>query len=329
MIFKNIEFHNVAEIQQCDKGYKMSRLPSSVRKQLQEAVKERVSYFSTGVELRFKIIEGDVTLTLRSEQGEEAYTAFILYGSFQGGWKYSSKTIFQQETRITIPAPGDLNVLQEITKERKLGFNPEVVRVILPYGICYFVDVEGNIEPPSKEDMPKKTYLAYGSSITHGSLSLAAPYTYPFRISQMMKCDYINLGFAGSALMEQVMAEYIISRKDWDFASLEIGINMIGDSYSVEEFEMRVRNFLSIMSRETRPVFLTSIFGFIGPAQEKAAKYREIVKKYANRQFIFSDGLELLNKPEYISQDLTHPSLEGVNEIANNWYNVMRNNIIL
>lgn len=323
MIFKQIDFHNVEEIEKCDKGYIMWRLPYKVREQLSDGAKNKISRFSTGVELRFKIKSDLATVTLRADTMEEAAVAYIYYGSFQGGWQYSSKVILDNDTRITISRPDNIDKLKQITAQYKLGFNPEVVRVILPYGTCYFVDVEGEIEPPAKEDVPSKTYLAYGSSITHGSLALAAPYTYPFRIAQKFQYDYLNIGYAGSALLEKAMAEYIISRKDWDFASVEMGINMIGDAFSVEIFEERVTDFVDVLFSDSRPIFATSIFGFNGQQQEKAAKYRDIVKKHINGKLIFTDGLDLLNNPIFISQDDTHPTLEGIIEITNRWYDKM------
>lgn len=323
MIFSNIEFHNVEEMIKCDKGYRMIRVPSQVREKLNPRAKDDTSFYSTGIELRFRLKGDSATVILSVNDNLEAQVAYIYYGSFQGGWQYSSKTI-NKETRITIPKNNNLDTLKEITNSRGLAFDPEVVRIVLPYGICYFVGIEGEVEPPLKEQLPKKTYLAYGSSITHGSLALAAPYTYPFRISQMLNCDYLNLGFAGSAHLEREMAEYIVSRKDWDFASLEMGINMLA-TYSYEEFEERVKIFTDILAADKRPVFATSIFGFTGPDQEKADKFREIVRKHASDKFIFTDGLELLSDPAYISADLVHPTLEGIANISERWYHVMKN----
>lgn len=94
----------------------------------------------------------------------------------------------------------------------------------------------------------------------------------------MLSCDYINLGFAGSAHMERTMAEYIVSRKDWDFASIEMGVNMLGPEYSVELFEERVKEFVDIMAGDSRPVFATSIFGFNEPEQKKADIFRDSKK---------------------------------------------------
>jgi hypothetical protein len=260
------------------------------------------------------------------DDNAEAQVAYIYYGSFQGGWQYSSK-IIQNETRITVPKCNNLQVLKEITKSSDLPFDPELVRIVLPYGTCYYVGVEGEVEPPLKSQLPKKTYLAYGSSITHGSLSLAAPYTYPFRISQMLSCDYYNLGFAGSAYMEKAMAKYIVSRTDWDFASVEMGINMLKPEFTLELFDERVKEFIDILASDSRPVFATSIFGFKGPEQEKANKYREIVRKHAREKLIYIDGLELLNNPAYISADLVHPSLEGIAQISEGWCRLMKDKV--
>ncbi len=327
MVFQNIDFHNVAELQPCEKGYGMLRVPDRVRLQLSEPARERASRFASGVELRFKIKSETATVILRADPNEEAQTACIYYGAFQGGWKTSTKTIGLEETRITIPKPEHLDTLQKITEEQQLGFQPDVVRLLLPYGTCYFVGVEGDVEPPKPADLPRKTYLAYGSSITHGSLALVTPATYTFRLARRLKCDYCNLGFAGSAHMEKGMAEYLVSRKDWDFATVEMGINMMGDEFPVALFEERVRDFVAVLARDPRPVFATDMFGFVTGNTQKADQYRQIVRRYASEKLIFTDGLSLLGNPAHLSQDLTHPAWEGMEEIAANWYPVIRQHI--
>ena len=120
------------------------------------------------------------------------------------------------------------------------------------------------------------------------------------------------------------MAEYLVSLKDWDVATVEMGINMLG-KFTEEEFEKRVDDFTAILAADGRPVFATSIFHFNGQAQEKAARFREIVKKYASERLTgFTDGLDILNNPAHISHDMTHPSLEGVEDIVNNWYPIIK-----
>ena len=319
MLFNNIDFHNVEEMEETEKGFIMWRIPKNIRDNLNEGAKTIASRYSTGIELRFKLCSKEATIILRADKMEEAQVAYIYYGSFQGGWQHSTKLILDTDTRITIARSKNLALLKEIAYKNQEGFNPELIRIILPYGNCYFVDIEGDVEPPLLEDTPKRTYLAYGSSITHGSLSLAMPYTYPFRISQKLNCDYLNLGFAGSAHMEKELANYIVSRRDWDFASVEMGINMIGDGFLVDEFEERIKEFIDILSKDQRPIFATSLFGFVEQNQDKANSYREIVKKYASDKLHFIDGLTLLDNPLYISEDLVHPTLEGMECISNNW----------
>ena len=322
MIFQNIDFHNVEEIRQEEKGYRLYRFPLAVAKKMDEGA-ERISCMSTGIELRFKIKGEAVDIWMQAEAAEEAQVAYIYYGNFQGGWYSSSKVILEEKTKLHFERIKNLEVIKKISDEQKLSFNPEVVRVVLPYGNCLFVGVDGEVEAPNKEDYPEKTYLAYGSSITHGSLALAAPYTYPFQIAQKLSCDYLNLGMAGSARLEEAFAKYIVNRKDWDFLSLEIGINMI-HNYEEENFENRVKEFFGILAQDQRPVFVTSIFGYQGDFQERAKNFRTIVRKYMPDQFVFTDGLELLNCPSYISADLTHPSLEGIRKITDTWCEVMK-----
>lgn len=96
------------------------------------------------------------------------------------------------------------------------------------------------------------------------------------------------------------------------------------NSFSVEQFEERIKEFVKVLCQDSRPIFATSIFCINALDKEKAARYREIVRKYTSEKFIFTDGLQLLNNPIYISQDGVHPTLEGILEITDHWYKIMR-----
>ena len=71
-----------------------------------------------------------------------------------------------------------------------------------------------------------------------------------------------------------------------DFASLEMGINMCNDNFTASDFE-------------------------------------DVRKYVLGIKLIYTSGLTLLNNPVYLSQDDTHPSLEGIQEIAENWKTIM------
>jgi len=270
-------------------------------------------------------------------------TDLILILDFGGNQAYYTARRLRGEQFYCEILPGDTDPAQLIARAPKgivltggdsrelradtLPFDPELFRLVLPSARCLFEGVEGDIEPPRAADLPGKTWLAYGSSITHGSLGLMMPYSYPFRIAQKLGCDHFNMGFAGAAHLEKEVAEYIVSRKDWDFASVEMGVNMVG-GYTPEQFEERVDAFTSILAQDGRPVFATDIFGHNIPnVQEKAELFRAIVRKYAQKRLIFTEGLELLNNPAFISEDLVHPSLEGLAQIANRWSTIMRSHL--
>lgn len=60
-----------------------------------------------------------------------------------------------KKTKVTIRKPDNLDDLKRMSAECHLGFDPEVVRVILPYVNCYYMGVEGEVEPPRREEMPE------------------------------------------------------------------------------------------------------------------------------------------------------------------------------
>ena len=324
MIFQNIDFHNVAEVEAYEGGWRLWRVPANVRAAANDKLRETTAAYSTGIELRFLMRSDTVTIRLRSVPIAEGQMAYLYFGSLQGGWQQSSFIIRNDVTTITLHRPGNLPQMQEISREAGLPFSPEVVRLVLPYGNIIFHGVEGEVVPPTAEMFPKATLLSYGSSITHGSLALASPYTYPFRLAQKLGCDYLNHGFAGTALCDRAIAEWLVSSREWDFATLEMGINMLG--MEEKEFEERVDVFTGIFADDGRPVFATSIFRFNGD-RSRGDVFRRIVRKYAEKRLHFIDGLELLEQPEFISQDMVHPSLEGIAQIADRWYPFIRDRL--
>ena len=320
MIFQNIDFHNVEQIVPYEDGWKLHRAPESVRAACSDKL-QGTSAYGTGVELRFCLLGDAAEIRLRTVPIAEGQMAFVYYGSIQGGWQQSSYIITERETVIRIPRPGNMAQLQRITASAGLPFSPEVVRLVLPYGNNIFLGASGEICPPKADMLPKKTLLSYGSSITHGSLALVAPYAYPFRLGQKLGMDSLNKGFAGTCLCEPAMAEWFVSRKDWHAATLELGVNMLGMDEA--EFERRIDHFTGVMAADGRPVFATSIFA-TADDQPRHDRFRQIVRKYAEPRLHFVDGLDLLDRPEFISQDGVHPSLEGIAQVADRWAEIIR-----
>ncbi|MBQ2952358.1 MAG: SGNH/GDSL hydrolase family protein [Clostridia bacterium] len=328
MIFQNIDFHNVAQIIPYEDGCRLWRVPVDVAARANEGLRDRSATYSTGIELRFVMHSDEVTIRLRNLPIAEGQMAYLYFGSLQGGWQQSSFIIRDDTTTISIRRPGNLEQMQLITRQAGLPFDPQVVRLVLPYGNILYCSMTGEVTPPTADMFPKHTLLCYGSSITHGSLALAAPHTYPFRIAQKLGFDYLNCGFAGTALCDRAIAEWLVSRRDWHVATLEMGVNMLGMDES--EFEALVDTFTGILADDGRPVFATSIFRFNtvdGQLSPKANRLRAIVCKYAQARMHFTDGLALLENPAFISQDMVHPSLEGIAQIVERWTPIIRQNL--
>lgn len=62
---------------------------------------------------------------------------------------------------------------------------------------------------PAKPYGVKKPVVYYGSSITQGGCASRPGMSYQAMISRALSCDYINLGFSGSARGEDTVARYI------------------------------------------------------------------------------------------------------------------------
>ena len=137
MIFDQILFHNVEELEETEKGYLLRRVCKKVRDGISDGVQN--NRFATGVELRFRMTDGAVDLTLSSELVAESATVHIFFGSFQGGGEYSSKNVGPGNTTIHIEYPTGMEKLRQLAEEYHLPYDPEVVRVVMAYTPCYYV----------------------------------------------------------------------------------------------------------------------------------------------------------------------------------------------
>ncbi|UUZ86579.1 GDSL-type esterase/lipase family protein [Paenibacillus sp. P26] len=174
--------------------------------------------------------------------------------------------------------------------------------------------------------MPSRRYLAYGSSITHGGDAVRPTGTYAMGIARALGCDLINLGFAGSAQMDIALAHYIANREDWDFATIEMGINVI-DSWDTATFAGKVGDFLTVLAsrRPDRWLFITDLYlnrrDFDGSGKVK--EYREAVQRavhnLAFRRAVYIPGTRIVRSAPELTSDLVHPSAAGHEAMAARW----------
>jgi hypothetical protein len=330
MLYKNAELYNVSELLKSsqDKGFWMSRIPEHIRKHLNPNAKQ-AALNGCGCEIRFNLIGDRVRIVLQRESVEGIKDMGLLEiyrGTFQSLYELTPLYIGNKEYEIIIDNTFEhMVLLKRIAEEKRTVFDPGLVRILLPFDWkCRLIAIEGDIEPPTPEQTPQRKLLAYGSSITHGGSAVAPSGTFAMRTASKLGIDLINLGFAGSAMMEQEMADYISGSIDWDIAILELGVNVL--SWSIEEFSTNVDNFVSTIAERSvgKWIFCTDIFTMRMDLEgnAKANEFRGVVSSLVQRlcqpKLIYLPGTELFPDASLLSADLVHPSGAGHELIAAN-----------
>lgn len=324
MVYKNVEFHNVAELIENDDGsVSWKRMPSHVHA-VQE-IESQVAYNSTGVELRF-VIKGESATIRMCTYGEGRF--HVYRGGIQGGWEdhESHKNVGKEVDDFVINRSTNMDKLKIMTEKCGYDWDCEVVRVIFDKGRFKIFDILGDVEPPRKEQCPKRTLMAYGSSITHGSNAIDNSHTWVSVLAHNLNVDARNLGMAGSCAMEPAMIEYIASEGEkgkWDLATLELGINVL--EWEEDKIITRVENTIRQVAGRNpdKPIFVISPFYYCGDdfdTSGNAAKWRRLIEQVVNQlgfpNVTYINGLDVIGDMSYICADEGHPNIYGVQRIA-------------
>lgn len=312
--------HNVAATESAADGtLRLWRVPAALLPQLSPKGIERACA-TAGIELRLRLRSPSLRVTLQPMPDSNAAFASpaaclvgVFHGDFQQGWY----AIQAGGTEVAI-APAAAPALLAQHRRR---FDPALVRVVLPtFPEVRLVALVGDWAPPAPGDTPARSYLAYGSSITHGAYTPLATETYPAIVGRIFGADVINLGFGGGAKLEPEMAGWIVSRDDWHAASLELGINLLGE-LDPDAFRLRVRCFLAAFAgdRLRRPVACLDLLPhhdeLAGGAAAKTRAFRRVVAEETAalddpriRHVAYATALGDITG---LSADLLHPAVHG------------------
>lgn len=321
MIHNHIEFHNVGELGKREgySGLFLYRFPADVRAHMVQ-IGQVAATNSSGSEIRFHTDTewGSVTLSVHCEYPWQNAGKVDLY---KGDFFCASHTIKEGRKytiRLTQPA-----LLRELNEKpfSDSRFSPNIWRVVLADGIFIFHEVSSPgkpVRPPKKEEKPKLRWLAYGSSITN-----EASDGYVHQAALFLRADVLNKGMCGSCFCERETAEYLSRKEDWDFATLELGVNMRGN-FTGAEFEKRASEFISIMrkSNKSKPIILITIFPNIDDFRKKPndmtacnREYRQALRdafaKSKDPNLHLVEGDKVLTRFGGLTQDVMHPSPSG------------------
>ena len=329
-----VAFHNLQELEPlAEGGWRLNRVPATLWPRLNPSAQRR-AYSPAGAELRFNLQADEARVVIRYvENRGEATRGWPLLAEIHHGDYFARWCEVREDwTDIVIRRPANAEQLALAAANPPGRFAAELVRVVLPcLPDVQLRGIEGAVSPPRPDQVPRRRYLAYGSSITNGATALRPSDAYPARVATALGVDHFNLGFGGGAHLEPEMADWIASRHDWDFATLELGINLVG-RLSPEEFAERVNHFIPriVAAHPDKWIFCIDLFRARGDfsGDPKYPAFRDIVRAAVQRldspRLVHCDGRDLLTRPTGLTLDLLHPSSEGFEEIAERLVAVMR-----
>ena len=232
----------------------------------------------------------------KEEEGERYIKTFVAPLSSETG--YESIIYFEDKK------------MREIT----INFPPYSTVKELYVGLQEGAAIE---EPtPYKHEKP---IVYYGSSITQGGCTSRPGNIYQNIISRRFSTDYINLGFSGSALAEEKMADYIAGL-DMSVFVYDYDFNAPTPEYLKETHE---KMFLKIREKHpTLPIVMMSRPRYF--LDNDAKKRLEVIKETYNNALANGDkNVYLLDGPTLMAKakgegtvDNTHPNDLGFASIA-------------
>jgi lysophospholipase L1-like esterase len=333
MIHNNIEFFNVAEIETYHgtEGISLQRFPRNVREKLGFKGSEDGRFkaeVSTGCEIRFVTSSSTVRITLSSK---ETNGDILVYN---GDFFHSLHRL--EAGHIKTLHLNKNKMFNELSEEafNETRFSKDVWRIVIGRGvfamdifsvIFYNIETFGHeIRAPKEAEVPALKWLAYGSSITHGSGATVNHNTYIQQAARRLGVDVLNKGIGGSCYCEPEMADYLSNIKEWDFATLEIGVNMRG-LFTEAEFEERSKYLINniLNKNPNKHIILITIFpnssDYLKNQSVKTTTnnddFRKILRKlyqeYSNPYLHLIEGTEILTNFDTLTCDLIHPSDYG------------------
>lgn len=159
----------------------------------------------------------------------------------------------------------------------------------------------------------ERPVVFYGSSITQGGCVSRPGMAYPAYLSRWLDCDYVNLGFSGSAKGELCMAEYIASLDPSVFV-MDYDHNTTSLEHLEATHEAFYKRFRSLCA--DTPVVMVSAPDYhfepkrYGPRRDLIRRNYEAAVAAGDDKLLFVDGETLLAGEDWDSftVDTCHPN---------------------
>ncbi len=349
MIYENLLLHNVADTERRPDGVHMYRFPRALCDTMGLPGKmygRYVSRTTAGCEIRF-VTEGDRAVVSLSSADHDGYVQV-----YRGDFRYYLDGVYTfpvkagQVTHLFLNRTPAFEALDASLKHKPGGFSPEVWRILSDVNFTLtLMDFEGYgypVRPPIPEEMPTRTMLCYGTSLTYGACASAHSVSYVQLLGAILGMNILNKAMGGSCMNEAAVADYFASDAvSYDMLFLENAINM---SDQGENYHRNTAYMLEKItkSRPELPIYLVTCYpnlstakpGCACPVQKKtAAQYDHLQIDESMRAFAAQypqcrliEGGEMLPDFTSLTTDLVHLSDFGHIMAATNLANAIGRN---
>ncbi len=338
---ERLEWLNVADWETKGDGLQPVRVAKAWRDQWPKRTASRAQS-AAGVTMRFRT--DSKKLVLRVTFVEVAETP----GTPEATWERSRPSYFDyyRDRKYVASIPAATKFTQQ---DVTLYSDPEIskeseIAVLFPF---YYrnaeVIVHGiGIEPMAKllraAPETRRRVLFHGDSITHGHGVTSPRETYVWQACERAGCVSLNYGFGGTAWADNIVAQTIASRSDWDVLVIALGTNSFGglDSAGKPEtaaqYAGKYQAFISTIRDKApnKPILaVTPIFhrSDVKPTKNKNGEtppdYRNAIsrgvrqRQNSDRNLHLLDGLQLINDSLYLwVTDVVHPNDAGSQRMA-------------
>lgn len=282
---------------------------------------------STGAELRFVTEARHLRVFLRSL--DHPCEVIVFKGDFQHAVHPLAPGVVHC---LQLTPPDNLALVRPEALFKR--FHPAVWRLVFCRGsmVVHGIDTFGApLRAPRADEKPALRWLAYGSSITHSTWQ-----GYPDRAARILGVDALNKGQSGSCYLDAAAAEFIAAGCDWDFATLELGINL-RNTCAPDEFECRARHLVArcLAAKPGRPLVLITPYRnaadhLIAPDANTAKQsafatiLRAIAAENRERAVHLVEGGAIVDELSLLRSDLLHPTDYGQARMAENLARALR-----
>ncbi len=337
---ERFDWLNVADWEPRDGGLQPVRVPKEWRDQWPARTAWR-GMSAAGVTVRFRTDSKKLLFRVTFiDSGDSPATPAV-------AWERSRPSFFSlyRNAKYVAGIPAlTIFTKQDVTIYDEPALSGEAeIKVLFPFYyrnaelVLHAIGIDAGAKLLCAEPDNRPRVLFHGDSITHGHGVTSPRETYVSQVAEKIGCVPLNYGFGGTAWADNIVAQTIAARHDWDILTIMLGANSLagadsaGKPETAAQYAEKYDAYLATIrgAAPTKPILcITPILNRLdltGGNQngEMPEAYREAItrvvreRQKTDRNLHFLDGLSMVDDPLYLLvTDTVHPNDLGMHRIA-------------